>query len=47
MLFDFLKEVCLDCVGCFKYSLVEGVDVNVLFDQVSEEVKEECWNCFM
>lgn len=47
MLFDFLKEVCLDCVGCFKYSLVEGVDVNVLFDQVLEEVKEECWNCFM
>lgn len=43
----FFDEVQLDCVGVFVYLLVMGVIVNILFDLVFEEVKQECLVCFM
>lgn len=47
MLLDWLEEVQLDHVGCFKYEDVEGAQSHVLENHVSEEVKEERWHRFM
>ena len=47
LLLDFLKEAQLDCVGCFKFSLVEGVPVTEIVEQVPEDVKEERFHRFM
>jgi ribosomal protein S12 methylthiotransferase len=46
-LLDFLREVKLDRVGCFKYSPVQGARANELEGHVTEEVKEERWHRFM
>lgn len=46
-LLDWLSEVQLDRVGCFKYEAVKGAEANALPDPVSEEVKEERWHRFM
>jgi len=46
-LLDFLREVKLDRVGCFKYSPVTGARANELEDHVPEEVKEQRWHRFM
>ena len=47
LLLDFLKEAQLDRVGCFKFSLVEGVPVTEIVEQVPEDVKEERFHRFM
>lgn len=47
MLLDWLDEVELDHVGCFKYEDVEGAKSHELENHVSEEVKEERWHRFM
>jgi ribosomal protein S12 methylthiotransferase len=46
-LLDFLTQVQLDRVGCFKYSAVEGAAANDLSDAVSEEVKALRYEKFM
>lgn len=46
-LLDWLNEVELDRVGCFKYEPVEGAKANDLANPVPEEVKEERWHRFM
>ena len=46
-LLDWLEEVQLDRVGCFKYENVSGAKANTLPNHLSEEVKEERWNRFM
>ena len=46
-LLDWLEEVQLDRVGCFKYENVYGAKANTLPNHLSEEVKEERWNRFM
>ena len=46
-LLDWLEEVQLDRVGCFKYENVNGAKANTLPNHVSEEIKEERWNRFM
>ncbi len=46
-LLDWLEEVQLDRVGCFKYENVNGAKANILPNHLSEEVKEERWNRFM
>ena len=46
-LLDWLEEVQLDRVGCFKYENVKGAKANTLPNHLSEEVKEERWNRFM
>lgn len=46
-LLDFLREVKLDRVGCFKYSPVEGARANELADPVAEDEKEDRWHRFM
>ena len=46
-LLDWLEEVQLDRVGCFKYENVNGAKANTLPNHLSEEVKEERWNRFM
>ena len=46
-LLDWLEEVQLDRVGCFKYENVNGAKANTLPNHLSEEVKEERWNKFM
>ena len=46
-LLDWLEEVQLDRVGCFKYENVNGARSNDLPNHLSEEVKEERWNRFM
>lgn len=44
---DWLKEVQLDRVGCFRYENVSDADSNAIADHVSEEVKEERYARFM
>ena len=46
-LLDWMNEVNLDRVGCFKYEDVKGATSNALADQVPEEVKQERWERFM
>jgi len=46
-LLNWLDEVQLDRVGCFKYSAVEGATANDLANQVPEAVKEERWQRLM
>ena len=46
-LLDWLEEVQLDRVGCFKYENVNGAKANTLPNHLPEEVKEERWNRFM
>jgi ribosomal protein S12 methylthiotransferase len=47
ILLDWLEEVQLDRVGCFKYEAVKGAVANEIADHVPEEVKEERWHKFM
>ena len=37
-----MEEAQLDCVGCFKYSPVEGTTANELPDHISDEFIELC-----
>ncbi len=46
-LLDWMDEVQLDRVGCFKYENVTGATARDLSDHVPEDVKEERWNRFM
>ena len=46
-LLDWLEEVQLDRVGCFKYENVKGAKANALSGHLSEGIKEERWNRFM
>ena len=47
ILLDWLNEVQLTRVGCFKYEPVAGAKANNLAAQVPDEVKEERWHRFM
>lgn len=47
MLLDFLKDVELDRVGCFKFSPVDGAKATDMPLQVPEEVKEARYHRFM
>jgi ribosomal protein S12 methylthiotransferase len=47
ILLDWLDEVQLDRVGCFKYEPVEGAVANDLAAAVPDEMKEERWHRFM
>jgi ribosomal protein S12 methylthiotransferase len=48
MLLDWLEEVQLDRVGCFKYEPVDGAKANDLdVDEVPDDIKEERWHKFM
>lgn len=47
MLLDWLENVQLDRVGCFKYEPVVGATANILEGAVPEAVKEERWHRFM
>ncbi len=47
MLLDWLGEVKLDRVGCFRYEPVAGAPANDLADPVPQEVKDERWHRFM
>ena len=47
MLLDWMDEVQLDRVGCFKYENVTGATAQDLPDHVSEDVKEERYHRFM
>ena len=46
-LLDWLEEVQLDRVGCFKYENVKGARSNNLSGHLPEEIKEERWKRFM
>ncbi len=46
-LLDWLDEVGLDRVGCFKYEPVAGATSNALEGQVAPEVMERRWHRFM
>jgi ribosomal protein S12 methylthiotransferase len=47
-LLDWLDEVQLDRVGCFKYEPVSGAKANDLgLSEIDEAVKQERWNRFM
>ena len=46
-LLDWMREVNLDRVGCFKYEDVKGAQSNALGNQIPQEIKEERWNRFM
>lgn len=46
-LLNWLDDVQLDRVGCFKYEAVKGAEANNLPGAVPEEVKEERWHRFM
>ena len=46
-LLDWLEEVQLDRVGCFKYENVKGARANNLTDHVPNDIKEERWKRFM
>ncbi len=46
-LLDWLREVQLDRVGCFKYEDVKGAVSHSLAHHVPEEVKQERWNRLM
>jgi len=47
ILLDWLRQVRLNRVGCFKYEPVDGAAANALPGAVPEEVKEERWHRFM
>ncbi len=47
MLLDWMDEVQLDRVGCFKYENVTGATAQTLSDHVSEALKEERYHRFM
>ena len=47
MLIDWLKEVKLDRVGCFRYEPVAGAPANEIAAPVPPEVKDERWHRFM
>ncbi len=47
MLLDWLTEVQLDRVGCFKYENVDGAAANDLPDHVPDNVKQERWERLM
>ena len=47
MLLDWLDEVYLDRVGCFKYENVAGARSNNLPNHVPEDVKQDRWDRFM
>jgi len=46
-LLDWLDEVKLDRVGCFKFESVDGAPANDLAAPVPQEVKEQRWHRFM
>lgn len=46
-LLDWLEEVQLDRVGCFRYEDVKGATSKELGDKVPEDVIEDRWNRFM
>ena len=47
-LLDWLEDVQLDRVGCFKYEPVDGAKANDLgLNEIPEEVKQERWERFM
>src|SRR5581483_8725757 len=46
-LLDWLDEVELDRVGCFKYEPVEGAAANALPGAVDEDEKQDRWERFM
>lgn len=46
-LLQWMKEVQLDRVGCFKYEAVTGAESNKIANHVPEELKEERWHRFM
>ena len=46
-LLQWLEDVQLDRVGCFKYENVEHADSRALENQIAEELKEERWHRFM
>ncbi len=46
-LLDWLQQVQLDRVGCFKYEAVEGAPANELPNHVPEEIKQERWERLM
>jgi ribosomal protein S12 methylthiotransferase len=47
MLLEWLGQVELDRVGCFKYEPVKGAAANDLAAPVADEVKEQRWHRFM
>jgi len=47
LLLDWLDEVALDRVGCFRYEPVAGAVANDLASPVPDAVKEERWHRFM
>ncbi len=46
-LLEWLDEVELDRVGCFKYEDVKGAPSNLLGNQVPEDIKNDRWSMFM
>ncbi|MBZ9937816.1 30S ribosomal protein S12 methylthiotransferase RimO [Mesorhizobium sp. BR1-1-16] len=46
-LLEWLDEVKLDRVGCFKFEPVDGAPANALADPVPDEIKQQRWNRFM
>ena len=46
-LLDWMDEVELDRVGCFKYEDVKGASSNALGPQVPEDIKNDRWSRFM
>lgn len=46
-LMEWLDEVELDRVGCFKYEDVKGAASNALGPQVPEDIKNDRWSMFM
>ncbi len=47
LLLQWMREVKLDRVGCFKYEDVKGASANALSNHVPQDVKEERWHRFM
>ncbi len=46
-LLDWLKEVKIDRLGCFKYEPVSGAPANEIENAVPEDIKEERWHRLM
>jgi ribosomal protein S12 methylthiotransferase len=46
-LLDWMKEVRLNRVGCFKYEPVDGAPANEIAELVPDDVKEDRWHRFM
>lgn len=47
LLMQWMDEVELDRVGCFKYEDVKGAESNALAGQVPEDIKNDRWSMFM